>query len=591
VSVATGRGESWSIRHANAAIATSSPRRAPVDSATMAAAIGEYLQRAEAYGFSGAVLVEVKGRPLVHAGYGLANRATGARVGTRSPFALASISKPFVASAVMLLAQRGKLAPSDSIGRFFPGVPADKRGITIHQLLTHTSGISDRGAPVAADARAFVQAVLARPLSSLPGERSRYSNLGYGILAAVVQEVGGMPYAAFMERMLFAPLGMHDTRVVSASGTPGGTHVYRGAIDFGEPRRDAAGPVRWNDVAGVGIVSTTDDLLKWERSLRRRTLLTEASQRTMFTPVAEGFGYGWVVQTTSRGTVTMSHNGLLLPEGWNSDYRRFPDDSVAIIVLSNSYREDALGWIVARNVVRLVFGGDVSVPPPVVPMPRAARASLVGDYVLDSAGRFRVREQGDRLTLHPIGQAAVNLMIFGSGRDTLGLAAANARSARLVEALRDDSLARVAGDLADVQTLPEWRTELRATWDSLVARFGAFRRHDVLHSSPAQATPTAANTYVRLYFARDSVVVRHSWNNGKLWGASDVGSFPGRHTEVEQVPAAMPMALQPDGQFAAASLVTGRTRRVRFRRDDAGKVTALDVVGATPGAVATRAGR
>ncbi|HUQ84250.1 MAG TPA: serine hydrolase domain-containing protein [Gemmatimonadaceae bacterium] len=556
----------------------------PGDSSTVASAIAEYLRRAEAFGFSGSVLVEVKGRPIVHAGFGLANRATGERITPSTPFALASVSKQFVSSAVMLLAQQGKLAPNDSLGRFFPDLPPDKRGITLHELLTHTSGISDRRAPTARDAESFVRAVLARPLASKPGEAHRYSNLGYGVLAALIERVSGQPYAEFMDHALFAPLGMRGTYVVGAPGKSRRTHAYRASIDFGEP---APRDVMWNDVSGVGIVSTTEDLLRWERALRRRALISEASQRAMFTPYAESFGYGWTVQTNARGTTTISHNGLKLPEGWNSDYRRFPDDSVVVIVLSNTYREDALGWLVATNIVRLVFGGEVTFPPSVAAVPASVRLALSGEYAIDSTSGFRLARQGESLTLEPVGQAAVNTLLFGAARDTLGFADANARATRVIEAVRDDALQRVATELADVQPVAEWRTEMRATWDSLVARYGDYRRHEVLYSSPSPVNPSASDTYLRLHFARDSVVIRYSWNDGKLWGASDMGSFPGRQTEVERIPSALPVAMSPDGQLVVMSLVSGSTRRLRIVRQD-GRVARLEVVGVGPPILAIR---
>jgi hypothetical protein len=220
-------------------------------------------------------------------------------------------------------------------------------------------------------------------------------------------------------------------------------------------------------------------------------------------------------------------------------------------------------------------------------MPAALRTALVGEYAIDSASAFRVARQGELLTLEPIGQGAANVLLFGSRRDTLGFADANASAARIIEAVRDDALPRVATELADVQPVSEWRTELRATWDSLVARYGEHRRYEVLYSSPSPANPSGSDTYLRLHFARDSVVIRYSWNGGKLWGASDMGSFPGRQTEVERIPSALPVAMSPDGQLVVMSLASDRIRRFRVGRQD-GRVARLEVVGASAPVLATR---
>jgi hypothetical protein len=95
-------------------------------------------------------------------------------------------------------------------------------------------------------------------------------------------------------------------------------------------------------------------------------------------------------------------------------------------------------------------------------------------------------------------------------------------------------------------------------------------------------------TFARLWFARDSVVVRYAWNNGKLWGASNTGSFPGTHTEVERIPSPMPLVRHPSGLFAVANLVTGTTRFFRVHRDAAGRAVSLELVGAQPVAIARR---
>jgi hypothetical protein len=178
--------------------------------------------------------------------------------------------------------------------------------------------------------------------------------------------------------------------------------------------------------------------------------------------------------------------------------------------------------------------------------------------------------------------------MFGATRDTLGLAAATHASRRLVDALRDDAFDRIRGDLGDGQPPEEWRRRLRETWDSLAARYGAYQSATIVSAVPSAVSATAVDTYVRLRFARDSVLVRHSWSQGKLLGASDIRSFPAGHREVELVPSPMPLVPQPGGQFAVANLVTGRVRRFRVRRDDAGATVGLDVVGAGPVVTATR---
>src|SRR5688572_14197457 len=162
-------------------------------------------------------LVAAGGGELVHCrGFGMADREAGLRATCDTVYDVGSITKQFTAAAILKLEMMGKLRVSDRLGRHVGPVPADKRAITLHQLLTHTSGLV--GALGGDYERLSRGGLLARALGSRlrspPGVEYRYSNAGYSLLAAIVEAASGMGYEEFLARHLFAPAGMTRTGYV-----------------------------------------------------------------------------------------------------------------------------------------------------------------------------------------------------------------------------------------------------------------------------------------------------------------------------------------------------------------------------------------
>jgi hypothetical protein len=170
---------------------------APFPDATFASDTRTYLRRIEKLGFSGVVAVDARDGRLLAEGLGLADREAGARWRPTTVSTIGSITKQFTAALVLRLEEEGLLSVQDPIGRHLDGVPPDKQGVTLHHLLTHTSGIEDlEGAddwdPIGREE--FVRRALAAPLSARPGERYSYSNAGYSLLGAIVERRTGRSY-------------------------------------------------------------------------------------------------------------------------------------------------------------------------------------------------------------------------------------------------------------------------------------------------------------------------------------------------------------------------------------------------------------
>jgi CubicO group peptidase (beta-lactamase class C family) len=258
-------------------------------------------------------------------------------------FQLCSASKQFTAAAVLLLADRGVLSTDDPLREWLDGCPAAWDAITVHHLLSNSSGLVhwsdlpgvDLTKPVGAGE--LLSSLAGVPLLSPPGERFSYSSPGFVLLGLIVERAAGQPYGTFLAREVFEPLGMTATFSGSRSGEPG----------LAAGRQDGAAVASWElDTANLGcgsIWTTVGDLAIWDRALADGGLLSDAARQAMFTvqvPVrdddgvirTEGCGYGWFIGTASARRI-FYHTGD--QPGFCSFNAWFPDDDVRLAVLSN----------------------------------------------------------------------------------------------------------------------------------------------------------------------------------------------------------------------------------------------------------------
>lgn len=318
-------------------------------------------------GFSGAVLVARGGEVVLHAGYGMADRERERPFTADTVFTTGSITKQFTAAAILRLEEQGKLSVDDAIGRFFDEVPEDKQGITLHHLLTHTSGlIGDLGGDYEVLTRdALLDRALASTLQWAPGTRYDYSNLGYSLLGAVIELVSGQSYERFLHEQLFIPAGMERTGYRIPRWAPDEVATgYRGEERWGTPLEHpwAEDGPWWNLRANGGVLSTLGDLHRWHRTLDGDTVLTEASRRKLFTPhvpedeaESSHYGYGWALFTTVRDTRLAAHDGS---NGYfYADFRRYMDEDVLILYVTNDAGADLRQS--HRTLVEAVFSGPV----------------------------------------------------------------------------------------------------------------------------------------------------------------------------------------------------------------------------------------
>ncbi|MGH9768635.1 MAG: serine hydrolase domain-containing protein, partial [Blastocatellia bacterium] len=234
----------------------------------------------EIKGFSGAILIASKGQVLLRKGYGMANYELDAPNTPLTKFHLASVSKSFTAAAIMILEERGLLGVSDPLSKYIPDYPEGDK-ITIHHLLTHTSGIPNvNNFPDYNDKSKFPQTLASviemfksKPFTMKPGERYSYSNSNYNVLAFIIEKVSGKSYGDFLKENIFDPLGMKDT---GHDGKAGALIKGRasGYAPVGPSDLENASWIDWTIKTGNGsLYSTVEDLYKWDRALYTEKIL------------------------------------------------------------------------------------------------------------------------------------------------------------------------------------------------------------------------------------------------------------------------------------------------------------------------------
>jgi len=520
------------------ALALPAPARAAeaVVSGPVGEKVDRFMSRLEGFGFAGSLLVAKDGKVIVHKGYGLADREKKVPWTAETGFDIGSITKQFTAAAILKLEMEGKLKVTDPIGKYFGEVPADKAGITIHHLLTHSSGLEgDFGGDYEEATRdGVVLKALGSKLLWAPGTRYQYSNAGYSLLGAIVEIVSGQPYETFLQEKIWKPAGLARTGYKAPKWAPGSlAHGYRGALDTGTPLDQIWGPDGpwWNLRANGGVLSTTGDLFKWHQALEGEVVLSKAAKEKYFTPHMpedeEGsshYGYGWAVMKTPRGTRLISHNG---GNGiFAADFRRYVDEGVAILIGSN--QSDFSSIPVSNQVARILFGMEYVEPPAVVKVDPKTLERYAGTYTLLSGGRFTVTAAPadfagrPRLSIAPEGGDALGLLAGGGAQAAPG----NEEMGKRVVAALEKSLTGDYAPLAAVYGVPLAQAEAETKRDRarLEERHGAFKSFELLGTAAAGGRTV---TFVRFHFERGSTLAEYGWDGQAVSNIRILDSLPG----------------------------------------------------------------
>ena len=529
----------------------------------LARELDEFVTRNAAYGFSGTVLVAERGQVVLHKAYGYADRAKRIPNTITTVFPLASIGKQFTAAAIFKLESEGKLKTSDSISKYLHHVPQAMAAITIAQLLTHSAGISreaDNHADMGATRDEFVAAVLRIPLQSRPGEKYSYSNAGYNLLAAIVEEVTGGTYETYVRNELLRPANLHRTGWRSEFDSREFARGYQDAYRT-EGNEVTFPPLPgWGGIGAGALNSTVEDLYRWNEALYTDHPLTAAARNKLFAPAFDEYVNGWWPTKIKLGdeAIEVIHGDGHTP-GYDAYIIRFPARRIAMAFLINN---DA-GWgrPLYEGLRAILFGQKYEMPPAVTVLGDRQLAKYSGKYQLPSGATLQVRFADGALLIDGLGQEAVSLLAGSEPSREVQFAAINAQTAELIEHLKK-------GDFDWVKSITKFETpapleRLRHFWDTMISSKGNLKEFHVVGTTILRTGQP--QTFVRFDLERGTELWYLLRREGKLSGWD---------INVDAPSATRFLPISPT-EFASFEIATRRITRIRFRMDESGRVVAL----------------
>ncbi|MGM0921273.1 MAG: serine hydrolase domain-containing protein [Bacillota bacterium] len=362
-----------------------------------ASLITDYLKDySESFSISGNVLVSIKGNIAYHESFGFANEEHKVLNDFQTKFRIASITKQFTATLILLLQEKGFLSIDDKITKYLSNYKGFCEEITIHQLLTHTSGIPDyydcvenffeREDKLNLSRDEFISLYKNEPLDFAPGTDWKYSNSGYHLLGVIIENVTGENFNTVLKEMILSPLKMNDTGCETddilrfrASGYVRKDKKVRNAPYVHMSKYSADG----------GMYSTTLDLLKWEKALHSNAILTKKSLEKMHHPYSNNYGYGWFVDNKYNRSRIL-HSGRI--SGFSGHFVRYFDERVTIITLGNY---EGINWhSISDSIAAIIFGEAY-------PSPKKIRYSISPETLEMYLGEYKSNKglSGRRLTV------------------------------------------------------------------------------------------------------------------------------------------------------------------------------------------------
>lgn len=393
--------------------------------------------------FNGALLVADQGEIIYKEVYGFAEIETNRSLTVKSVFELASVSKAFTAAGIMTLYEHGKLSYDDLVERWIPDFPY--QGITIRNLLHHTSGLPDYmslfiekwdRSKIAVNQDVLDMLKLHQPpVLFQPNDKWEYSNTGYVVLAIIIEKVSGVCFADYMKTHVFQPLGMNDTRVFNrrysndrildyAFGYTYSYETHRYCLPDHQATTDYV--IYLDGIQGDGVVnSNLDDLYQWDQSLYTEKLFKNETLEEAFSPARLNtndtfdYGFGWILANNETTGRVVTHSGGW--PGYSTSLIRYIDHNKTIIYLSNTDKQLELQQKTIEAVEKILFDQPYSIPEPPeelqpVEIDKTLYNRYVGTYQFETEGLISVTKEDDRLFAQIIGQPAYEILPLSETR-------------------------------------------------------------------------------------------------------------------------------------------------------------------------------
>ncbi|WP_223151596.1 serine hydrolase domain-containing protein [Chitinophaga varians] len=294
-------------------------------------------------GPGGVFMIARKGKPIYQKAWGKANLELDVPIKTDDVFQIGSMTKQFTAVAILLLEQQGKLSVKDPLSKYLPDYPSGDK-ITLHHLLTHTSGIQDftrmKNLSTIGQKEMTPEMVIDffknEPVDSAPGEKYSYNNSGYFLLGYVIAKVSGVDYENFIQKNILDKVGMHNTYYATDR------QIIKNRA-YGYHKKDSVyvnkTRISYDIAYSAGaLMSTVADLLKWQNALNQHLLLNNTAMQKAFTHYtlnngeAHMYGYGWQFKDI-KGAPARVHGGHIF--GYKSMAVYIPGEDIYVVGLSN----------------------------------------------------------------------------------------------------------------------------------------------------------------------------------------------------------------------------------------------------------------
>jgi CubicO group peptidase (beta-lactamase class C family) len=333
------------------------------------------------WAFSGSIAAIKNGEVLFEKAYGYANIEHKVNNTIETKFKIWSITKQFTAAAILILEERGLLKVEDSLKTYFPELDDLNPRITIHHLLTHTSGIFNYSnlpnshktfQRMHHEKDDLIKKFVGAPLDFEPGTKWNYSNTGYYFLGMLIEKLSGRSYKEFLEENIFLPLGMINTGIddekkIVENKAAGYYLNYNDLIHCNY--------INMNLIfSSGGMYSTVNDLLIWDHALNTGKLLSKNSIVKMNIPYENNYGYGVFINKNGNRKV-VQHNGGC--EGFLAEIHRYVEDDFAVVVLSN-YGFTAVNKL-CKAIASIAFEEEYEMP--VKPSVLSLSAEVLENYL------------------------------------------------------------------------------------------------------------------------------------------------------------------------------------------------------------------